>query len=90
MGSCFETAGVWVKCDEDKNNDEDVPEFIMLPSRKTRGNLHRLATESEEICEGDDDNKIQLWNSKSEYGKTKIVRWKPTLDYAWHLHIQAW
>ena len=67
---------------ESHNDDEEVPDFIMLPSRKTRGNLHRLATESEEICEGDDDETIQLWNSKSEYGKTKIVRWKPTLDYA--------
>ena len=54
----------------------------MLPSGKTRGNLQRLATESEEIEEGEQDARIHLWNSKSEYGKTKIVRWKPAMEYA--------
>ena len=61
-----------------KNGD---PKFTMKPTVKTKGNLHRLATESEQIGEGDDDKSVRLWNSKSEYGRSKLVRWKPTLEY---------
>ena len=41
----------------------------------------RLATEAEEIGEAEDDQKIKLWNSKTEFGKTKIVRWQPTVRF---------
>ena len=65
---------------EDYHKDIE-PKFIMKPSIKTKGNLNRLATEAEQIGDGEDDKNVTLWNSKSEYGKSKLVRWRPTLDY---------
>ena len=62
-------------------DDIDEPEFVMKQSMKTKGNLHRLATEAEQIGDGDDCPKTILWNSKAEYGKSKLVRWSPTMSY---------
>ena len=62
------------------HRDSD-PKFIMKPTVHTKGNLHRLATKSEQIGEGDDDKLVKLWDSKSEYDRAKLVRWKPTLEY---------
>ena len=66
---------------ESHEDDEETPTFIMEKSRKARNNLDRLAIESEEIYNGDNDKNVKLWNSKSEYGKTKLIRWQPTLSY---------
>ena len=66
---------------ETHKEDNQEPEFVMEPSRSTRSNLERLATEAEEIGEGDDDKNITLWNSKSEYGKSKLIRWQSTVSY---------
>ena len=62
-------------------NDNEDPQFQMEKLAKPRSNMERLIFEAEIISQ-DESNGVQLWNSKSEYGKTKIIRWKPTMDYA--------
>ena len=61
--------------------DNEDPQFQMEKLAKPRSNMERLIYEAEIISQ-DESNGVQLWNSKSEYGKTKIIRWKPTMDYA--------
>ena len=65
------------KVDQHPNDD---PENTMKKSRSGTSNLHRLALEAEEISEAE-LNEIKIWNSKSEFGKGKLIRWTPTLQY---------
>ena len=55
----------------------DRPNYKMEPIRRCRGNVERLLTESQWIGRHDDAN---LMNSKMEYGRNKMVRYRPTID----------
>ena len=52
----------------------------MKKAKKTSSNMERLVTESEVIAMDQDDG-WQLWNSKTEYGKGKLIRWRPDMNY---------
>ena len=49
-----------------------------MSSSKT--NMERLIQESELIGDANDVG-VKLWNSKTEYGKSKLIRWAPTMSY---------
>ena len=61
-------------------NANSMPDFEMKKFRKPRSIMERLVLESEIIGQ-DDDNGIPIWNNKAEYGRNKLVRWKPSLGY---------
>ena len=57
---------------------QNQPKFLMERIRKCRGNIERLLTESQKI--GSNDTPDRLMNSKMEYGKNKMIRYRPTID----------
>ena len=60
---------------EDKLSPTD---FMMSKLMSTRDNMTRLVGEGEAIANQEATGDL-LWNSKGEYGKSKIVEWKPTV-----------
>ena len=44
----------------------------------TRDNMTRLIGEGESIAEQEKEGS-KLWNSKGEYGKSKLIRWTQTV-----------
>ena len=63
------------------HTDDDIdPNFTMKKTSVSRTNMERLIQESESIGDGS-ENGIQLWNSKAEYGRSKLIRWAPTMSY---------
>ena len=58
----------------------DDPVYVMKKSRSGTSNLHRLAIEAEMISSAE-SSEIKIWNSKSEFGKGKLIRWTPTLQH---------
>ena len=65
--------------EEKHNGDKNHQRFKMELIKSTRGNLTRLLTESENI----NAHKPEiLLNSKSEYGRNKVVRFTPIVNRA--------
>ena len=65
---------------QNHKDEEDDPTFVMKKLAKPRSNMERLVTEAEVIAE-DEEQGVHLWNNKSEYGRSKLIRWKPTVEY---------
>ena len=61
------------------NHPHSEPEFVMKKSKSGSSNLHRLAMEAEEIYQAESSG-VKLWNSKTEFGKGKLIRWTPTIQ----------
>ena len=59
-------------------------DFTMTKLKKTRYNMTRLLGEGHYIAEAgglsQGDSGDKLWNSKSEFGKGKLVRWTQQVD----------
>ena len=53
-------------------------DFIMSKLLSTKDNMTRLVGEGEAIANQEAAGDL-LWNSKGEYGRSKVVRWKPTV-----------
>ena len=64
----------------DKHPNGDDPKFIMKKTLSSRTNMERLIQEAELIGDGEASG-ITLWNNKSEYGKSKLIRWKPQMSF---------
>ena len=65
---------------EHHQGDDSDPSFTMKKTASSRTNMERLIQESEFIGDGDEEG-AKLWNSKTEYGKSKLIRWAPTMSY---------
>ena len=63
----------------DRHKD-NIPRFEMEKVKKTSSNIERLILEAEVISKDQDDG-WKNWNSKSEYGKSKLIRWRPDMSY---------
>ena len=53
-------------------------DFQMKRLMSTRDNMTRLIGEGESIAEQEKEGS-KLWNSKGEYGKSKLIRWTQTV-----------
>ena len=60
-----------------EHHQGDPPEFKMTKSGGARSNMERLVKEAEMIG-NEDEGGAKLWNSKGEYGRSKLVRFKPS------------
>lgn len=58
----------------EQHKDEDVPTFEMRILTKHRTNINRLITEGISIEKVRQKNPEALMNSKSEWGRTKLIR----------------
>ena len=59
----------------DKYKDVDIPEFKMNMLSSHRGNLPRMIGEGIKIERGSQIGEV--FNSRSEFGRTKVVRFTP-------------
>ena len=75
--------GDW-KCPLFRHSQEHHPEghlqFKMKKIHTARSNMERLVHEAEMIANKSDSG-VKLWNQKGEYGRSKIVRLKPSSEY---------
>ena len=53
--------------------------FTMSKVMAAKDNMSRLLGEGEEIGKAEAGGS-KLWNSKGEYGRTKLIRWKQTVE----------
>ena len=65
----------------DQHPEENITpaDFLMKKLMSTKDNMTRLIGEGEAISNQEAEGYL-LWNSKGEYGKSKVVRWTPTVS----------
>ena len=62
-----------------QEQDSSPPEFGMWPVKSTRTIMERLGWESSLISKEDKERSGILMNSKSEYGRGKLIRFEPQI-----------
>ena len=69
-----------VRHSEDHHPDDRLSptDFMMSKLISCRDNMTRLVGEGEAIANQEAAGDL-LWNSKGEYGRSKVIRWKPTV-----------
>ena len=77
------TRGEW-KCPlyrhSQEHHPDGPPQFKMEKIASARSNIQRLVHEAELIANHDESG-TKLWNQKGEYGRSKLVRLKPSSEY---------
>ena len=65
--------------DNHPNADMSPTDFQMVKILSTKDNMTRLIGEGEAISNQEAEGEL-LWNSKGEYGRSKVIRWTPTVS----------
>ena len=64
------------------HKDQPQPKFVMEQISSHKTNLHRLISEGIYIEKESEDNPNSILNSRSEWGRTKLVRINPNIQYS--------